>query len=154
LEEGRGDLFDEFLKEFGRDAVASRRFALRHRGDGISDFFQGEFFGQLLICFDRDPGWGAGPALFPGFRGVGSTCFRGVEMRVEGSDIVSQVLLTFDLPLLDCQFFEERPFPPDAMEVKESFRARVSVPEPSGRTELVISRHLFLEGVRHVSLCR
>jgi hypothetical protein len=75
-------------------------------------------------------------------------------MRVERSDIVSQVLLTLDLSLLGCQFFEERLFLPDAMEVKEPFGARVSVPEPRGRTELVVSRHLFLEGVRHVYLRR
>jgi hypothetical protein len=75
-------------------------------------------------------------------------------MRVERSKIVSQVLLTLDFSLLDYQFFEERPFPPNVMEVKETFRARVSVPEPCGRTELVVSRHLFLEGVRHVSLRR
>jgi hypothetical protein len=52
LEEGWGDVIDEFLKEFGWDAITSRCFALRHCGDGISDFFQGEFFGQLLIRFD------------------------------------------------------------------------------------------------------
>ncbi len=43
--EGRGDLFGEFLEEFGRDAVASRRFALRHRGNGVPDFFQSKIFG-------------------------------------------------------------------------------------------------------------
>ncbi len=73
-------------------------------------------------------------------------------MRVEGSDIMGQVLLTFDLSLLGCQFFEKRLLPPDAMEVKELFQARVSVPEPCGCGELVVSRHLLLEGVRHVSL--
>jgi hypothetical protein len=45
LEQGWGDFVDEFLKEFGRDVVASWRFALQHRGDGILDFFQGELFG-------------------------------------------------------------------------------------------------------------
>jgi hypothetical protein len=44
-EEGRGDLFSEFLEEFGQDVVASRRFALRHRGDGVPDFFQSKIFG-------------------------------------------------------------------------------------------------------------
>ncbi len=154
MEEGWGDFIGEFLEEFGRDAVTFRCFALRHHGDGILDFFQGEFFGQLLIRFDRDPGWGASPTRFPGFRGVGSARFRGVKMRVERLDIVNQVLLTFDLSLFGCQFFEERSFPPDAMEVKETFRARVSVPEPCGCTELVVLRYLFLEGVHHVSLHR
>ncbi|CAM6056268.1 unnamed protein product [Sphagnum tenellum] len=149
-----GDLIDEFLKEFGRDAITSWRFALWHHGDGISDFFQGELFGQLLVRFVRDPNQGVGPARFHGFRGVGSAHFRGVEMRVEGSNIVSQVLLTHNLSLFGCQFFEECSFPPDAMEVKEPFRARVSLPEPRGRTELVVSHHLLLEGVCHVSLCR
>jgi hypothetical protein len=53
LEEGWGDLIDEFLEEFGRDAITSRRFALQHHGNGISDFFQSEFFGQFLIRFDQ-----------------------------------------------------------------------------------------------------
>jgi hypothetical protein len=65
-------------------------------------------------------------------------------MRVEGSDIMCQVLLALYLSFFSCQFFEQCSFPPDAMEVKETFRARVSVPEPRGRTELVVSRHLFL----------
>ncbi len=137
---------------FGIAEMASRRFALRHRGDGISDFFQGEFFGQLLIRFDRDSNQGAGPALSPSFQGAGSVRFRGVEMHVEGPDVVGQVLLTLDLSLLDCQFFEEHSFPPDAVEVKKTFRARVYVLEPCGCTELVVSRHLLLKGVRHVSL--
>ncbi|CAK9237072.1 unnamed protein product [Sphagnum troendelagicum] len=38
--ESRGDLFGEFLEEFGRDAVAFRCFALGHRGDGVPDFLQ------------------------------------------------------------------------------------------------------------------
>jgi len=118
LEESWGDLIDEFLKEFGRDAVTSQRFAFRHCGNGIPDFFQSEIFGQLLICFDRNPCRGAVPARFSGFQSAGSARIRNVEMRVERSDIVSQVLLTLDLSLLSCQFFEERPFPPDAMEVK------------------------------------
>ncbi len=52
-------------------------------------------------------------------------------MRVEGSDVVSEVFLTFDLTLLCGRLFEERPLSPDAVEVKELFGARVSVPEPS-----------------------
>jgi hypothetical protein len=57
---------------------------------------------------------------------------------------MSQVFLALYLSLFGCQFFEQRSFPPDAMEVKEMFRAYVSVPEPRGRTKLVVSRHLFL----------
>ncbi len=44
---------------------------------------------------------------------------------------MSEVMLTFDLPLLSCQFFEERPLPLDAVEVKELFGAHVFVPKPS-----------------------
>ncbi len=73
-------------------------------------------------------------------------------MRVEGSDIMGQVFLTLNLSFVGCQFFEERSFLPDMMEVKELFRTRVSVPEPCGCAELVVSCHLLLEGVRHVSL--
>jgi len=65
-------------------------------------------------------------------------------MRVEGSDIMSQVLLALYFSLFGCQFFEQCSFPPNAMEVKETFRAHISVPEPRGRIELVVSRHLFL----------
>ncbi len=43
---------------------------------------------------------------------------------------MSEVLLTLDLTLLCGQLFEERPLSPDAVEVKELFGARVSVPEP------------------------
>jgi hypothetical protein len=63
---------------------------------GISDFFQGEFFGQLLIHFNRDSSRGAGPTLsssFQGarsarFQGARSARFRGVDTRVVESDIV------------------------------------------------------------------
>ncbi len=34
---------------------------------------------------------------------------------------MSQVLLTFYLSLLGCQFFEKRSFPLDAMEIKKTF---------------------------------
>ncbi len=53
MKEGWGNLIHEFLEELGRDAITSGRFALRHRGDGVSDFFQSEFFGQFLIRFDQ-----------------------------------------------------------------------------------------------------
>jgi hypothetical protein len=42
-------------------------------------------------------------------------------MRVEGTYVVSQVLLTFNFSILGCQFFEKRSFPSDAMKVKEMF---------------------------------
>jgi hypothetical protein len=57
---------------------------------------------------------------------------------------MSQVFLALYLSFFGCQFFEQCSFPPDAMEVKETFRARVSVPKLGGRTELVVSCHLFL----------
>jgi hypothetical protein len=65
-------------------------------------------------------------------------------MRVEGTYVVSQVLLTFYLSILGCQFFKERLFPSDAMKVKETFRARVTVSEPRGHAELVVPHHLLL----------
>ncbi len=99
MKEGRGYLVDELLEEFRRDAVASRCFAFGHLEDGISDLPQGEIFSQLLIRFARDPGQGAGPALFPSFQGAGPALFpsfqgaggvrfRGVETFVEGSNVV------------------------------------------------------------------
>jgi hypothetical protein len=65
-------------------------------------------------------------------------------MRVKGTYVVSQVLLTCYLSILGCEFFKERSFPSDAMEVKEMFQARVTVPEPCGRAELVVPRYLLL----------
>jgi hypothetical protein len=65
-------------------------------------------------------------------------------MHVEGAYVLSQVLLARYFSLLGCELFKEHPFPFDAVEVKKTFRACVTVPEPSGRAELVVPHHLLL----------
>ncbi len=66
--------------------------------------------------------------------------------------VVRQVLLACYLSVFGCEFFEECYFPSDAMEVKETFRARVTIPEPGGRANLVVPRYLLLQCVGQVSL--
>ncbi len=65
-------------------------------------------------------------------------------MHVEGTYVLSQVLLARYLSLFGCELFKERSFPSDAVEVKKTFQARVTVPEPGGRAKLVVPRHLLL----------
>jgi hypothetical protein len=141
------------LKEFCRDVVASWRFVLRHRQDGLLDLLQGELLSQLLVCFIWNPSRGAGPADLSGFVGAEGICLRGVKVRVEGANVMGQVLLACDLSVFGWQLFKECSFPSYSVEVKETLWARVTVPEPGGGAELVVSYHFLLQGVRQVALC-
>ncbi len=153
LKQGWRDFVHEFLKEFRRDAVASWHFVLRHRQDGLLDFLQGELLSQFLVCFIWDPSRGAGPTDLLGFVSAGGICLWGVKVCVEGANVMGQVLLACDLSVFGWLLLKECSFPSYSVEVKETLWACVTVPEPGGGAELVVSYHLLLQGVRQVALC-
>ncbi len=65
---------------------------------------------------------------------------------------MGQVLLACYLSSFGCEFLEKCSFSSDSVEVKEPLRAGIAISEPRGGAELVVLRHLLLEGVSQVAL--
>jgi hypothetical protein len=73
--------------------------------------------------------------------------FRGIEFGVEIGDVIGEVSLPSDQPIVNDQFPHRGLLLPCPVKVKEGFGTGVAIPEPVRRGEVLVARHLILKNL-------
>jgi hypothetical protein len=104
---------------------------------------------EALVSAETLAGTLSGGLGFPGPKEVG---FQGIEFGVEIGDVISEVNLPSDRPVIGDLFLHRGLLLPCPVKVKEGFGTSVTIPKLVRKGEVLVARHLILKNFCQLGL--